>query len=57
MVTFSPGLMLKCAFPILVTPNIQLIVGEDGKMAVPVAERELAQVRAALQSGYPFEPC
>lgn len=41
--------------PILVTPNVQAIVGA-GKLPMAIPESEVEQIRKALQSGMPIEP-
>ena len=42
--------------PILVTENVQGIVGA-GKLPIAIPDREVDQIRKALQSGMPVEPC
>jgi len=42
--------------PVLVTPNVHGIVGA-GKRPIAVPDNELEQIRIALRSGMPIEPC
>ena len=41
--------------PILVTPNVQRVVG-NGNVPVAVSERDLEAIRVALTNGLPIEP-
>jgi transcription antitermination factor NusG len=46
---------VRFRFPILVTPNVQAIVG-NGKIPAAIPEQDLDAIRVALQNGIPIEP-